>query len=89
MNTNTTLKVDTKFRDMADERFAWPGGYEMFFVTDDGGVLCSPCVVENWNEVIVEADPGDGWFIAAVDHDGNLDEPVNCDHCYREIGGDV
>ena len=80
--------VETKYLNLATDRFAWPGGYEMFFVTDDGGVLCAPCVVKEWSEVIHLSDPGDGWHIVAVGHDGELDEPVNCDHCNREIGGE-
>ena len=83
------MTVDMKFLDMANERFAWPGGYEIYMVTDDGGVLCSPCVVAEWSEVISVSDEGDGWHVVAVDHDGNLDEPVNCDHCNREIGGEA
>jgi hypothetical protein len=78
----------TNYLALANERFAWPGGYEMFFVTDDSGVLCAPCVVTEWVDTISVSDEGDGWHIVAVGHEGELDEPVNCDHCYREIGGD-
>jgi len=78
--------TDTKYLEYARDRYAFPGGYEMYFVTDDSGVLCSPCVVAEWSE-IVDAYPGDGWRVVAVGHDGELDDPVTCDHCYREIGG--
>lgn len=65
-------------------RFAWPGGYEMFYVTDDGGVLCAECV--NAERVLIaESDPGDGWYVIGHSHTGETDEGVQCDHCYRVI----
>ena len=75
----------TDYRRLAEERFTFPGAYELFFITDDGGVLCSPCVVTEWDDTISQADEGDGWFIVGVDHSGNCDEPVHCDHCNREV----
>ncbi len=78
-------EITTDYRQMADDRFVWPGGYELFFITDDGGILCSPCVVTEWAE-IQDADAGNGWNVVAVSHDGEINEPVNCDHCYRQVG---
>ena len=80
------MSVDTKYLKYATERYAFPGGYELFFVTDDGGVLCAPCVVQEWSETVFVSDPGDGWYVVAVGHDGELDEPVSCDHCSRVVG---
>ncbi len=76
----------TDYIKLAYERFAFPGAYEMFFITDDGGTLCSPCVVSEWQECIKDADEGDGWKVVAVSHDGDIDEPVHCDHCNRQVG---
>ena len=73
---------------LAKERYAWPGGYEVFFVCDDGGVLCSPCVVKEWDEVINDSEEGDGWFLIGFDHTGATDERTQCDHCYRVIQED-
>ncbi len=75
----------TDYLKLANEHFAWPGGYEIFFITDDGGILCSPCVVKEWDECIEDADIGDGWNVTAYSHTGNIDEAENCDHCYRTI----
>lgn len=74
-----------RYLKLATDRFAWPGGYEIFFVTDDGGTLCSPCVEKEWDGCIADAYPNDGWNIVGFDHTGNTDEAVTCDHCNREV----
>ena len=66
--------------------FAWPGGYEMAIITDDGGVICQKCVGECRDEML-NADPGDGWYAVGYTHTGNEDE-LRCDHCYRDLMGD-
>jgi hypothetical protein len=71
-------------RRYAEERYAWPGGYELFTVQDDGGVLCAPCVLDNWVEVS-SSDGRDGWGIIGWSHTGEDDGPVICDHCGRVI----
>ena len=74
----------TQDRKYAEQKFAWPGGYELFAVMDDGGVLCCDCVVANWVEVS-GSDGSDGWGIIGWDHSGNTDDLVSCDHCGRVI----
>lgn len=64
--------------------YAWPGGYERHGVTDDGGLLCSRCVREEWRNIVC-ADPGDGWYLAGETSDAELEEG-NCDHCSRAVG---
>ena len=63
-------------------RFAWPGGYPVFYAVADGGVLCPDCVNENLNQC---CDPEDrGWFVTG--HDFNWEDPhLQCDHCGRRI----
>lgn len=73
------------FLKIARNRFSWPGGYEAFFITYDGGTLCCKCVVDNWDDTISQADRGDGWFITAFDTTDGCDEDVACDHCYTVI----
>lgn len=82
-----TRKLTTSERllALARQRWAWPGGYEIFFITDDGGTLCAPCVAGSWLELIQDANPGDGWYIDGFSHTGEIDDPETCDHCYREI----
>jgi len=67
---------------VASQRFAWPGGYELFAVTDDGGVLCADCC-RTEAERIRDAIPGDGWFVVGSDHIGRAEDAERCDHCDR------
>lgn len=66
------------------EPYAWPGGYPIGFLVDDGEFLCVGCVNEETNPVHMGGE-ADGWRIdglqvlegSAEDYDG----PVNCAHC--------
>lgn len=72
------------------DAFAWPGGYPMFYVFADGGVVCPDCVNENIEQIDQAIRGGGnrnshgGWAIAA--HDVNYeDESLACDHCDKRI----
>ena len=65
--------------------YAWPGGYELYLVTDDGGLLCLECVRNNY-EAIYKSTKGDGWFPAGITGDHQMDENSNCDNCSKRIG---
>ena len=62
--------------------FAFPGGYPLFYITRDGGVLCPNC--SNKHQELV-SDPSDTqWFIVA--HEINYEDvDLSCDHCYGRI----
>lgn len=64
-------------------RFAWPGGYALFGVCSDGGVLCAPCMAAEYRQIAYARrhDLRDGWKVEAVDCTANCDEPPMCDHC--------
>ena len=62
--------------------YAWPGGYPIIYVADDGGVLCAACV--NYEDSIHFDGDGDGWRIDAADvHWEGPD--TYCDHCGTAI----
>jgi hypothetical protein len=63
------------------EAYAWPGGYEIHYITDDGGVLCHQCANK---ELMRTIDPDDAQFFI-VESDINYEGHVQCDHCYRDI----
>ena len=71
--------------------YAWPGGYEIVFITEDGGILCHECARNNWREICdsVTHDNNDGWKVVDIAVENNtivLDDeesPVYCDHCNK------
>ena len=68
--------------------YAWPGGYELIFITSDGAALCFDCARENFHLIAdsIRNDIRDGWKVIACDIAENYDEsPLYCDHCSRQI----
>ncbi len=71
--------------------FAWPGGYPLFAIMDDGGSLCVKCLKSEF--VLIarstiqshnHAWPVDGWSAHGIDI--NWEDPdLYCDHCNRRI----
>ena len=62
------------------ERWAWPGGYPLYYLCEDGGVLCSKCVNKEI-ELTASTDGSDPWWkLVAVDV--NYEDPrLECEHC--------
>lgn len=66
------------------QSYAWPGGYPIFFLCEDGGVLCPDCVNEN-RELIDSADSSDKqWCIVAVEINYE-NELLYCDNCSKHV----
>lgn len=72
------------------ESYAWPGGYPIAYLADDGEYLCAACINDPSNPVHIGQDGiSDGWRIvglqvlegSAADYDGG----VACAHCGREL----
>lgn len=65
------------------EAYAWPGGYPIFYLCDDGGILCPSCC-NTERELIDSAYPRDGWNVvgAGVNYE---DPDMYCDHCGKRI----
>ena len=60
------------------------GCYPIFYVLEDGGVLCPACA-NGGNGSIASLDHDDPqWNIIAADAHWE-GEPIVCDHCYAEI----
>lgn len=70
--------------------FAWPGGYNLYYVFADGGACCPKCANAN----IVEIDGANqggghrnshgGWALGGVDVNYE-DADLVCDHCGNPI----
>ena len=65
------------------DSYAWPGGYPIIYLVDDGDTLCPDCVNDSSNPVHFGGD-ADGWRV-----DGrmlHLEGPDECcAHCNRFI----
>lgn len=61
---------------------AWPGGYPLFYTTEDGGILCPKCCNENKELLNDEYDPQ--WYVIAYEVNWG-DGELYCDHCYEKI----
>lgn len=63
------------------EKFAWPGGYPLFLVCDDGETLCVNCGNAHFERTV---EPGDQFYVAFPDI--NYEDPsLYCCHCGTRI----
>lgn len=76
-----------QFRAALRVPFAFPGGYEFYYVTSDGGAICHSCARANYRSISdsIRRSIGDGWRVVAVDSTADCEEHLNCDHCSRVI----
>ena len=65
--------------------FSWPGGYDILYVTDDGGVLCADCANANGSEN--PEDKHSGWYLEGVMSAAGSDSCHYCDNCNRQLAG--
>lgn len=73
-------------RALRDGKYAWPGGYPLFFVTRDAAALCFECVRKEWRQVVWDflRNASTGWRVEACD--ANWEDPeLYCDHCSTRI----
>lgn len=61
--------------------WAWPGGYPVFYVTKDGGVLCPDCANRN---LLLTLEGDAQWRIVASEINYE-DQDLTCDHCGKTI----
>jgi hypothetical protein len=68
-------------------KYAWPGGYEIFGICNDGAVLCCDCMEKEYFQIAYSRkfSINDGWRVLAVDCAANYDEYIYCEHCNHTI----
>ena len=89
MTSKRTLEALRDAKHVARERFAWPGGYPLFLIMENGGVLCPACIKSEWkqiarNTLTYRRGHCTGWESAggAI----NWEDPaLFCDHCNAHI----
>lgn len=74
--------------------YAWPGGYPLYFITDDGAALSFAAVRAEWRQIVwahlTERSCGltvardTGWHIAGCEVNWE-DEDLFCDHTGERI----
>ena len=71
---------------VAENKYAWPGGYELFAVCGDGGILCATCCAENIENIEQDENNARGcWHVVGVEASDWCEELTMCDHCGRVI----
>ena len=62
---------------------AWPGGYAVFFIASDGGVICHDCTVAEYSNIVdsIRRDISDSWRIVGAECSANIDGEINCGRC--------
>ena len=73
---------DFTFSHLEYQAWAWPGGYEISYVTADQGVLCHQCANANLMRTL---DPDDAQFYIEHEFINWEDCTLYCDHCGRQI----
>jgi hypothetical protein len=65
--------------------YAFPGGYPLFYVCKDGGVLCPDCANGKECRQATTDCPDDAqWYLvgAGINYE---DDTLYCNHCERQI----
>jgi hypothetical protein len=84
-NQNTTMRInDIETLNVALNAYH---PYETYYVTNDGGCLCTSCVKKNRVSVndSIQNDIDDGWKVVALDV--NYECVHYCDSCYNQSIG--
>ena len=81
----TAMTRIEEIQHFAENKYAWPGGYPMYAITEDNACLCHDCTVKE-GKVIGDED---GWIDPqwhVVDTGINWeDTELYCEHCYNKI----
>ena len=81
---NVLAYIDSK--DGNFRAYAWPGGYPIFYLCEDNGVLCPDCVNSNVKHIVDATIARDDkqWALAASDANWE-DAEMSCDNCGQRI----
>lgn len=83
MLINTTLEMKKALR---AGPYAWPGGYPLFFICDDGAELCCTCARKEVVNIFgsIARKQSDGWRV--IGQDINWEDPeLFCANCNERI----
>ena len=68
-------------------KYAWPGGYELFGICNDGAALCCDCMRREYYQIAYSRryKIDDSWRVVAIDCEANYDSLITCIHCNKTI----
>lgn len=71
---------------MRNGPYAWPGGYPLYFITNDGAALSFEAAKNNARLIIesIAHNMRDGWRVVAMDVNWE-DDNLLCDHTSKPI----
>jgi len=63
------ITISSDFAKALNQPYAWPGGYELSFICDDGLLLCYMCARENGKNITdsIRHKVNDGWRVIGVE----------------------
>lgn len=85
---HSTIKTVAQFKAaLRAGAYAWPGGYSIYFITDDGAVLCHACAKKEARQIIpsIAQQSRDGWRVLGCACTADDEYGVVCDHCNTDI----
>lgn len=89
MNKVTSFKKSlqgVRLRELARNKYAWPGGYGLLALMGDNQIVCADCIKENYRLVLDATITGHDreWFFSEsfVHWEG---DSLQCAHCGREL----
>lgn len=77
----------TQFRNESGtfDKYAWPGGYPIYYLMADSGILCADCANKE-TKLIAQADDTNDKQWQIEGRDINWEDPnMFCDHCSKRI----
>ena len=84
------IMTSLELRKYIRTKYAWPGGYELFGICNDGGILCCDCMRRDYYLIAYSRKHkiNDGWRVIAIDSAAEYDSLIQCEHCYKVIVDD-
>lgn len=81
-----TGQLIAQVKDFTKHPYAWPGGYPLFAITDDGGCLCHTCTKNNLGLIVKAIAQGlrNGWMVTNITVNWE-DTELYCDNCNQRI----
>lgn len=87
MRLPLTTEGSRLLRQLIRQHFAWPGGYEIFFITPDSEVICVDCARQHYKDIARDrrSRRNTGWLARWAETTAELNESIACDQCGKRI----